>query len=587
MFNKKIKSIISGIALTALAVSCADLQVDNLNSPDESRAITSPLEYIPLLEGSTANVFFKLNDFEGVHMDGLADFMTATNRAYSFWDFTHQPRLRLNNTTGYTDKFIIETPWNTFYSGISAANDVIGVIVNDNVELILPDSSNVTQQYLAAAYFLRGVATGYLGLIYDQALIIDENAAAGIVPSPYADVIEASIADFEKAIVAANAAGASFTWDVLPSPQSLNRNEFIAFIRSFQARILLGKARTNAEADALPDSEYDRILAFANAGAGKGAGAPANFAFGTVQPYIFYHNYADWSAYYIGSNGYLPVDVRVMHLLDPNYLGGTPPFDFKVQRDGSQALLPMGTMNSVDPRSAYYYYDAGFGFLSQARDLRLFTQYQNDRIYGDNDWGADSNYPVTYFIAAEMDYIIAEAQLRKGNKAAAAAALNASPFGTGITDLSPLNTPGVALGYFPTDGFSGGYSIDASAPDASFVYALQKEQAVELTFFANIGSNWFFMRRHDLLQTGTPLHYPIPGGSIEIVPGLTYYSFGGEDFASDPNNASGAANWRTNMYSTVGITAPTPKVANNVEKPKKNAPMGINDGKSGKARIVN
>lgn len=560
MLNKS-KKIISTIAIAVALAGCADLSVENLNAPDEKRAITNPADYVTLLEGSTSDVFFKLNDLEGVHMDLLADVLTTTNRYASFWDYAFQPRQRLNNTSSFSNRFIINGPWSTFYSGISSANDVIRVI-GEGAQLILDDGTDVTQKSLVAAHFLRGVAYGYLGSIYDKALIIDEDAGVGIAPSSYIEVIEFAVKDLEKAIEEANKIGDSFVYDAIPG-SNFNLVDFKAFANSMAARFIANKPRSDSEAKELSATDAQRIINFANAGVGKAAGATNNIAVPTITPYEYYNNYADWLGFWVvnGTAAYLPTDIRVIHLLDPGYAGTEPPFDFVQNYEGT-TLLPMPPHNSTDPRGAYYAYTDKFGFLSLARDRRLFSNYGTERFYADNDWGTnDTRYAVTYVVAAEMDYLIAEAEFRKGDKAAAKAALERSPFGTGVTDLEPLGLPTKFLGYLGADGFSGGHTIAADAPDDAFVYALQLEFAVELHVLNNIGGNWFFMRRHDLLQKGTPLHYPIPGAAIEVTPGLTYYSFGGEGSADGINTALGQKDWRMTPLVTTGITNPPPAKA--------------------------
>jgi len=42
------------------------------------------------------------------------------------------------------------------------------------------------------------------------------------------------------------------------------------------------------------------------------------------------------------------------------------------------------------------------------------------------------------------------------------------------------------------------------------------------------GIQFFQMRKEDLLQPGTPLHYPIPGSQLQIM-GIECYTFGGTE----------------------------------------------------------
>ena len=51
------------------------------------------------------------------------------------------------------------------------------------------------------------------------------------------------------------------------------------------------------------------------------------------------------------------------------------------------------------------------------------------------------------------------------------------------------------------------------------------EYSIELHLNGTIGTNYFFMRRHSLLQEGTPLHFPVPADELEIS-GIDPYTFG-------------------------------------------------------------
>jgi len=46
------------------------------------------------------------------------------------------------------------------------------------------------------------------------------------------------------------------------------------------------------------------------------------------------------------------------------------------------------------------------------------------------------------------------------------------------------------------------------------------------------------MRRQDLLQRGTPFHFPIPGKELETL-GMEYYTYGGQAGADGKDASTG------------------------------------------------
>jgi hypothetical protein len=59
-----------------------------------------------------------------------------------------------------------------------------------------------------------------------------------------------------------------------------------------------------------------------------------------------------------------------------------------------------------------------------------------------------------------------------------------------------------------------------------------------------MATNWAFMRRHDLLQPGTPTMFPVPASELEITQDQLY-TFGGATNAGSEGAASGANDWRS------------------------------------------
>ncbi|MCG2590104.1 RagB/SusD family nutrient uptake outer membrane protein [Rhodohalobacter sulfatireducens] len=541
-YLNKLKFIVS-LLIVALAISScedlslADLDVENQNDPDRERALAEDADVQNLLAGSTADVFFEITNVYGVHMNGLSDQMTSTNAFFSFWDFAEEPRLRLNNRTTYADADVFYAPWSTFNSGVSTANTIIQQIEIDGQTLVV-DGVDVSQKMLASAYFLRGISRGYLGAVYDQGYIVNPDTdLTQLETVSYTELINAGLADIEQAMTLADGVS-DFTWDYLPTGDSWNIQQFKVIANSMAARIAASEARTASEAASM---DWNRVLTYANAGLGgpnaADGGAMLDFTASGVGPFVFYNNLADWSGFLIAGGidtgaGYLPTDLKVIKLLDNSY-----PANYPAAPD---VLAPA---ESEDPRIGYYVYTTNFGFLNPTRNRSIFTNYWSIRMFGGNNWG-QTGQPVVYMTSSEIEYLRAEANLMSGNAAEAATILNNSPFGTGTTTFS-IDLPAVQNGYILAEeqSMSGGNTIAPDASVAEFQTALLTEYSVELYMIAGIGTEWFFMRRHDMLQAGTALHYPIPGQELEIT-GASYYTFGGAENTSEEGTADGANSWK-------------------------------------------
>lgn len=540
--------IIAIVAAAVVFVGCdeglADLDVENTNDPTRD-AIQSAEDFQSLLSGATTQVFQTTVTDWGPHMDLLADQTTTTNAFRSFWDFAEEPRLRINNNTTYANPSIFSEPWNNLNSGQVGANRILEITEIEEEKILTEDGDDVTPKMRAAAFLARGVARGYLGMIYDQAFVtpadldLETLDATDVELSPYPDVISAAVDDLEQAIAIAE--NESFTWDFLLG-NSYNSTEFEAIAHSFAARFLMAEARTRQELNSYSDQRLDRIISHANAGVGQSGPLPSFSPASTGGD--FWNSFADWSTFVIsGPAGYLPSDIKINHLLDPSY-----PVEYP-----SESGVVLDPHETPDPRGDYFLYTTEFGFLSAARNRSLFTNYLRLRNDGGNNWFNYDGVAVTIVTGSEMQYLKAEANLLKGNKGEAATALENSPFGDVPTELTnPLPSErgdwffGALFedGEFPATSFPAGKEIDSGASMAEFVRALHTEYSVELDLMGGIGIQWYFMRRHDLLQEGTPLHYPLPGEELEIIQ-QDFYSFGGVDNTGESGTATGENSWRT------------------------------------------
>lgn len=525
---------------------CQDLDVANVNEPTREAVLGSVDNTLKLLRGGFQDVGTAMISEWGVHMHHMTDQNTATNAFRSFWDFSEEPRLRLNNTTAYSAEQAINTFWGNLNSGVAIANQFINLIENEG-QTFVSDGVDQTNNVLAQSYFLRGLARGYLGLIYDQAYLLPADFDATTVDpadvefAPYDEVIANAVSDLDQAITLAGQAE-GFTFSSMPnSGDSWTESQFVDIANSFAARFLAGQARTASERDQL---DWATILDYANKGLGgpEASSSLLDFTASNVGSSGDFANYlADWLNFVVTCGetldscaGYNPVDVKQTHLLDPDY-----PTQYPAENaSASDATYPPA--DSDDPRIGYFVYTTNPGFLDPNRNANLFSNYFSLRYYAGNDWWP-SSYGVTLFTSVEVDMLRAEAHLMLDQPLQAANVLNSSTAGDGTISLS-IDLPAVQNGQMEDNGMSGGHSYLGTESIAEFQWALLREYSVELDLMGGIGLQWYFMRRHDLLQAGTPTMYPVPGEELEIT-GRQNYTYGGVNFAGETGTASGSNSW--------------------------------------------
>ncbi|KQC31229.1 RagB/SusD family nutrient uptake outer membrane protein [Flagellimonas eckloniae] len=485
-------------ALLVMSCSQEEFNIGNPNQADAARVLANAADFQNFNISNHTTMLTAQVSFSGIYFRGAADQFSTTNAFRGFWDYCDQPRRQVLNTTS-NDDLIYQAglPWVDFNGVINNANIVINNIENDGGEVIV-SGSDVTEQELAAAYFDKGVAQGYLALIYDKAYIVDPDTDPNALEfSTYQELLDASLANITTAI---GLASGSFEYTLYASGPSLDAATFTQLANSYMARFAIGVARTDAEAQSL---DYNQILTYANAGLTEDFFPPALET-------VFFNNFQDWSLFLLGDGaGYMPTDQKITHLFDPSY-------DTDYPTDAS-IILPAAT--SDDPRlDLYYEYVAeNFGFLRESRGRQLFSSYRTIKFFNDNDQN-QTGIPVNIFPKAEIDYIKAECYYRQGNYGAAVTALDASPR--------------MSVGM---------QSTTAAGPNV--LNALLYEVSIELDLASGIIVPWTFMRRHDMLQAGTLTMYPVPASELEITQD-EIYTFGGPAAAGEVGTASGSNDWR-------------------------------------------
>ncbi len=466
----------------------------------------------------------------GVSIQLFSDQLTSTNLDRDYYNTAQEPRLPLPNDSEFPNRENIDIYYRIFHRIF-------------NYSASSGSQHKFDTKFLAHYYFINGLAKGYMGLLFDQAPYWDVSSEEFQIYD-YSTLIDSALSDLDKAIDHSSkkinqTRPVQFDFDGF---LGYNPNWSEIYLRklanSFAARILAGKARTYEKA---LQTDWEKVLHYAENGLEQRNGSDT-FALSNIGSQGEQANYLiDFSSRIVSGDiytgaGFLPVDIKILHLLDETYPTEYPPDSVK---DG---ILTYPEAKSSDQRlNEYYNYTQNKGFLNENRNRALFSNYLNKRMYSGNNWWQASN-KIILFTETEIQYLKAEAHIMLGNYPQAAQILNESPAGTGVTQFD-FELPALRGGIITQNGVSGNHYFDGSESLAEMQLALLREYSVELEGLGGVGLQWFFMRRHDLLQEGTPTMYPIPDFELSAL-GLANYTFGGVENAGQPGTASGANSWK-------------------------------------------
>jgi hypothetical protein len=243
------------------------------------------------------------------------------------------------------------------------------------------------------------------------------------------------------------------------------------------ARMLVGNVRNSTQKGAI---DWNRVLNYTNNGL-------------TNDLEIFMDDVTWYDLIpktYLIFPGWAQVDMRVISMMDstmPDYWTN----DLIVV---DESLYGPG----VDARLG-----TDYGYLSSQsfrpdRGLYHFSNYRYSRY---DSYITNWVENVVEYSASENDMYKAEALAHTGDIAGAAAIINAG------TRTTRGNLP------------------DVAADLAAVKDAIHHERVIEFSF-TGMGLGFFEMRKENLLQAGTLLHFPVPGQALESIP-ADGYTFGG------------------------------------------------------------
>ena len=479
-------SIISGIFISLHA--CADLEVEYINLPDYQKAMGNPEDVYNISSSGFFNWYMTNTSSISPRMAlwVSSDQGTCSWANSGMLDLSVEPRNAFNNDVTYTYAYIFENYYQELYGNLSQANDVL-MAINEGMEM--GTDGKETDMIEANCYFIQGLSLGYIGLVYDQAFIMtEETDLENVALSPYNDVLAAAQISLNKAIEISN--NSSFT---IPADwfggESYTNSEFAQLAHSFAARFLVQAPRNATENDAI---NWQDVLNHIQLGMQK-----------PLAPYIDNVNWKNWFYHYTIRPDWAKIDLRIINLLDPNYPSKFPD-------DG----ISPGQASSADARL-----ESDFNYVSvinmkPERGYYHYSNYEYSRLDLEYVTGVNTGY-ATDFSLAENDLIEAEAYAQLGDLSSAINIINS---GSRISrgSLAPLA---------------------ASSTKEEVLASIFYERDIEL-IMTGFGIAYFDMRRRDMLQTGTPLHMPIPAKELMLIL-EPIYTYGGVENADGLNTSNG------------------------------------------------
>lgn len=487
MKSRIYKVIFAALAVSLVGIySCADLDVENLNAPDSKRAIESADD----LEGVAGGAYRTILNASMNYGGPALPLMTMADRTSCSWgnaamrDLSSEPRIAFNNTIPYSYSYVNLDYWQDMNGALSQVNDVL---IQIDQGAVIKDAAT-TAMVKAWCYFIQGVAHGHIANVMQKGFIVDETTDLSALEwKTYKEMLDAAVGYLDRAAAACQATTfetptgwfRGYTYDNV---------ELAKLCNFYAAKFMIGNAR-NATEDAATD--WNKIKTYCQNG--------LDYDF-----IIDFDGYTSWYGQLLAFTqleGWLRVDMRVVHMMDPNYPsrwrddGKAPDHaDYgdmyhPASSDDARLESDFRVLETVPFRPERGYYHFSYYGYWRYPAIQIETQ------------AVTGSYPV--YPKTENDYMLAEALLRTGDKAGAIAILNASPRVT-RGNLDPL----------------AGTASDTDVQDA-----IMYERTIEL-FSHSLGTGFFDMRRTNQLQPGTLLHFPIPGKELETL-GEPYYSLGG------------------------------------------------------------
>lgn len=550
----------------ALGLGACDLDVQNPNDPETERVLGSALD-VETLAGAQYKRWHEGLYTGSGNVNGMASVMSFENYSALANNCMNQrnpiPRPANNNQVG-------NGCGGEQLRVYSVMNEVQRTGVNVLERITAPNFSLFgdavrKKRAEAIAEFARGLALGYLALIYDSSAVITAGMGgeeAGELRG-YMEVADSALAGLDRAIAAAQAGAALGTLEIptewIPTSAALSSAEFIRLTRSYKARIRANVARNPAERTAV---NWAQVVSDAANGITADHRNVTNRTTGPFQTWVSLWNvFATWhqmTPFIIGmgdvSGSYAawiaqPVEQRGA---DGSFFMVTPDQRFPqgATRAAQQTNFAISSCSTGGSVCARYFVNRPTGNDQFQGPGWGWSNYDYVRNYpwaiGGDGSGA-RNGPLTFFSRAENDMLEAEGQIRLGNFARAAQLIDRTRVSRGgLPELTGEVTNATA----PVPG---GASCVPQVPAApayntltcgNIMEAMKWEKRLE-TIQTGFAAWYLDSRGWGDLPEGTPTHWATPYQDLQArgYPAAAIWSTGGFGLGNSGTAARGTYGW--------------------------------------------
>ena len=258
------------VLLGAVGLAACDLEVRNPNQPETQRVLATPNDVESLLGSYYRRwhdgLYRNLGNVWGMAaVQSFEDYSSLANNCMN--QRVGIPRATNDNSIGNTCGGEQQRVYFVESEVARVASSILNQLNTPPFTLGTPARDARAKAF---AEFLRGVAMGYLALLYDSAAVVTPGMGSedpGTLRG-YKEVMDSALAALQRSIdftTTAPAGSDGFplpgTW--IPSPTSFTAPEFIRLVRSYRARLRANVARTPAERAAV---DWDAVIADAQNG---------------------------------------------------------------------------------------------------------------------------------------------------------------------------------------------------------------------------------------------------------------------------------------------------------------------------------
>lgn len=533
---RKIRFLIIGIS-AGLTACQTDLIVDNQNNPDVARVLAKPGD----VEATIANSYGQMHQAAfGVNGSITPSLLTMSfENASSLANFQMGPRgaiprIAITNTRGNAAEGENQVQFTRLARAARVAANGIVSLNRPNFTIGTPERD---QRARAFAYLVMGAANGSAALAYDSISVVtpEDDLGGPALLVGYNEATTAALKQLDSTVVISGRQPGFTLPDSWVNGNILTAAQVAQLANGWKARLRAGVARTPTERAAV---NWDAVIAEAGAALPTTLQITMSNATGSTwtladgQHYTF-DTWTQASPMIIGMadsaracgaggdcyDGWLqtPLNSRYRFMIktaDQRFPSGET-------RDAQRDSSGVGDFPSP-PRTNLYFRNRRP--TDPAGDAFSVSQYD---FYRFQAWASTRNGPYPVMTRAEMDLLMAEGYIRKGDFGNAMTRINITRVNNG--NLPPL--AGITLLTEPISSLGSCVPRVPQPPDfttaacGNILEAMKWEKRME-TAYTQLGAWFFDSRGWGDLAEGTVLNFPVPFQEMDAR-GKPFYNLGG------------------------------------------------------------